>query len=149
MGDWAKAAFQKLKEREGPAHQENQRLALEREQILDTAPVIWEQVAGKMLEETPDFEKMRPGYLKGHDETANDNPIVTVWTKTRKLHVIFNRDIPSITYEISEGSGAEAMQIVRKDFTFRVSFEEVWIYDDANFPVTIDEVVTRSLDHLV
>jgi hypothetical protein len=60
MGEWAKVAFERLKQEEGSAHAENQRLALEPQRVLDTSLLIWDKIVTGMLEEVEDFSKVYP-----------------------------------------------------------------------------------------
>ena len=149
MGEWAKAAFKRLQEREGKSHDENQQRALDRQQILATAPDLWEQLTDGILEEVSDFESMRPDILKAQDERQTDLPRLSVTTPVRTLFLSFNRGIPKISYHVSQPQGysLEALQIVKGDFTFRVGPVGVYL-DRAGAQTAIPVAVRYLLDNL-
>ena len=151
MGEWAQDAFRRLKEREGEKHAENQRAALERHQILATAPLAWEKILEEIIEEAEDFDEMRPGHLQWDDDRYDQNPSIKVSTDARRLTANFNKDIPQITYRVmqSQGPREKALQVANGEFTFRVSDQEVWIFSKTTSRMTVSDVVTELLDHLV
>ena len=100
MGKWAKAAFERLKQREGKDHARIQKEVLERQQVLAEAPDLWSQLLDGITEEVDDFERLRPGLLEKNDDWGGSTPKLTVSTPVRMLTLTFNSDIPKISYSV-------------------------------------------------
>ena len=60
MGEWAKKAFGRLREYEGHEHDENQRHALERHQVMADAPVRWQELIASMETEIEAWTACQP-----------------------------------------------------------------------------------------
>ena len=126
MGLWARKFFDKLVEREGIAHLKIQQQVLERQQILATAPELWEQLTDGIHEEANDLNGMRPGLVTIKEESAS----LSILTGARTLNLAFKKDIPKITYSVSQsqGSNLQPLKVVdNKQFTFGIFGGEVWL----------------------
>lgn len=149
MGEWALAAFERLKDREGAAHAENQRLALERQQVLDTAPDIWKTLFDELSGEVAHFDKMRPGLMQMKYDQSHA-PSLTVKLNARTLAVEFNSQIPRISYRISESQGPteRPIEVVKGEYAFKVISQEVWLYSRETSQIAVPAVVNRLLGNL-
>ena len=123
MGEWARKFFDKVVEREGTDHLKIQHQVLERQQILATAPDLWEQMTRGIHEEINDLHDMRPGLVTIKELDAG----LSVSTGARTLNLAFKKDIPKITYSVSQpqGSNLQPLKIVDREFTFGVFGGEV------------------------
>jgi len=130
MSKWAKEAFERLKTHEGQHHDENQNRALERQQILANAPVIWERVVNQLKNEVSDFDTMRLSYLTIDDQTHDSNPHITVSTPHRHLRLNFQQAVPRITYRVWESQPLRpsGIEIAKGELTFEVKGQEVLLY---------------------
>lgn len=114
---------------------ENPKEVLDREQILASAPSLWEVLTEGITDEANDLNEMRPGLASIKDQIQGNSPSLSVSITSaamarRTLHLAFNPNIPKITYNIFQPQGPtqKALQITEGEFTFRVIRESVWLY---------------------
>jgi hypothetical protein len=147
MGQWANTFFDKLIEREGADHLKIQQQVLERQQILATAPELWQQVTDGIHQEVNDLNGMRPGLVVIKGEGAS----LSVSTVVRTLTLAFNKDIPKIIYSVSQSQGPnlQPLKVVdKKEFTFAIFGGEVWL-NEIDGKIGVGGAVQNLLNYLI
>jgi hypothetical protein len=147
MGLWANKFFDRLVEREGDEHLKIQQQVLERQQILATAPDLWEQLIHGIHEEANDLNGMRPGLVTIKEQGAS----LSVSTGARTLDLAFKKDIPRITYNVSQSQGPnlEPLKIVdNKEFTFAIFGGDVWL-NGMNGKIGVSGAIQNVLGFLI
>jgi hypothetical protein len=155
MGIWAKKLFQRIAEREGKDHARIQKEVLDREQVLASAPSLWEVFTEQIIDEVNDLNEMRPGLASIKDQVHSSSPSLSVSITSaavarRTLNLAFKPTMPQITYRVLQPQGPtlSALEIAKGEFTFRVSRESVWLYAGSE-ETAIEDAVELLLGHLV
>jgi hypothetical protein len=155
--NWPKRYFEKLKEQEGKSFDRQQANALQRQQVIAKAPVIWDEFASEIIEAVQDFETMRPGHLTHKDERQAATPKVKASTPYRHLELTYRKDGPQIDYKVWEpqASGPPAVELARGEFIFQVKEEdkEVWLFGTSGYAglkglLAVSEAVDALLEKL-
>jgi hypothetical protein len=146
MGQWAKDAFNRLQHNEGTQHEHNQRMVLERHQLMADSPSRWKELVAAIFEEVQDFASMRPDHLT---MTSSTDTTLQVNTPFRRLNITFNPPSPKIIYIVSERRGPSKPweKIAEDTYLFEVQDKEVWLMEKGK-PVAIPEVTLKLLNFL-
>lgn len=78
MGEWARTLFQRIADREGTDHMRIQKEVLDREQVLASAPSLWEVLTEQIVDEANDLNEMRPGLASIKDQVHGNSPSLSV-----------------------------------------------------------------------
>jgi hypothetical protein len=155
MGIWAKKLFQRIADREGQDHARIQKEVLDREQILASAPSLWEVLTEGITHEADDLNEMRPGLASIKAQVQGNSSglslsITSAAVAKRTLNLAFVSTIPKITYKVFQPQGptAKALQITEGEFTFCVIRESVWLYG-RDGEIAIEDAVSLLLGYLV
>jgi hypothetical protein len=151
MGEWADAAFIRLKEQEGKDHATHQQWAEMGYQIRTQAPFLWKSLVGQIKSEIEDFSKKRPDYLEFEDysDGYSDQHIVLMSPRIA-IEVAFE-ERPAITYTVHhrQPDGNDQRQ-GQGAYTFGVlEGGKVWFLDDQQKGRQVSEVKRNILNYLL
>ena len=147
MGEWANRFFERLIEREGNDHLKIQQQVLERQQILATAPELFQQLTDGIHREANDLNDMRPGLVT----IKHDGASLSMSTGVRTLNLAFKKDVPKITYSVfqSQGASLQPLKVVdNKEFTFSIFGGEVWL-NGMDGKIGVGGAIQNLLNHLI
>lgn len=149
MGRWADKVFQKIVEREGESHDKIQKEVLDRQRVLASAPDLWRDLASGILGEAGDLNSKRPGLAKITNNSDSTSASLSVAVGPRKLALAFKKDIPKITYTVTESQGPrlDPLKIVDREFAIRVVNDDVWLWG-MDGDITIHDAVQVMLGFL-
>jgi hypothetical protein len=155
MGDWAKRAFERMKDAEGDEHLRIQHELMVRHQIGIEAPDRWLELRNALKDEIQDFSNLRPDYL-----TIHESEDVLLNSPNREIKVSFSREHPKISYAVEERRSPSPGPTLPNlgTFSFRRKDEKVWPvldagkgttpFDKTGVPLTVAEVAEFLLDKL-
>jgi hypothetical protein len=150
MGNWADEAFERLKSKEGATHDQSQIQAMNRQQVLAEAPILWKMLLSVINSEVAGFSARRPGYLKVFSADMLEGPTLTVKAPDMEFGLTFDQFVPRITSEVISTKDPVREDVVgRGVFKFGVQNGQVWLFDDNQRPTTVEKLAVSLLNLLI